>query len=153
MDNQFNRPDYLYVVPYHIAYQYTNQLPSTNVTSKYFNALWAKKATKLTDIPYFKEKKPKKTKKPTRLPKFMVFILLPYFTKSSAFYKVILPTCFTETESCVICGLVPKFWRSPKLTMYDCYLLYNEWIFLTACSKQCAKIGNKLRITDSRPTY
>lgn len=145
------------IMTYQEAFRITKQYPSinkyncTSYETSYANAFRTgcpKKPT-INDIP-FKVKpsrKSKKTKKPTRIPKFLVFILLPFFTKQSNIYKVLLPESFVHNDfyACTVCHLVAKYWTSPgSLTMYNCYMQYGSWVFKTACCKKCAKLGNRL---------
>lgn len=145
------------------AFKTTKQKPYINksvcINTPYFNIgntshLKVKKDIELIDIPYFKknnkkskQKEKKKKYVPTVIPKFLVFILLPFFTKLSNLYKVLLPNSFMNNDfySCVVCHLVARYWVSNGvLTKYNCYMQYGSWIFKTACCKRCAKLGNKL---------
>jgi len=118
------------------------------------------KHVELTDIPYFKnttkqeKAKNKNYAKRTRIPKFLVFILLPFFTKLSNFYKVILPSSFRSSDfnACAVCHLAVKYWKQPEqdwihlgnLTAYNCSYFKDCRNFKRACCKQCAEIGNSL---------
>ncbi len=148
-------------ISYLEAFKKTTQKPNILKNShkeyckSYVDVLCKKKEINITDIPYYKPKNrstkkiPKKS--PTRIPKFLVFILLPFFNKLSSIYKVLLPDSFIEQDfySCTVCHLVSKFWKSSGcLTTYKCKYYNDSWIFKTACCKKCSKIGNKLELKE-----
>lgn len=146
-------------ITYLEAFKITKQLPTKSynhcdISLPYISKLYIqKKPVELTDIPYFKgtqrrgKNKPPKFKKPTFIPKFLIFILLPFFPKLSKFYEVLLPNSFKSNDmySCIVCHLVAKYWKSPgHLTTYNCHIHFGRWVFKTACCKQCSKLGNLL---------
>jgi hypothetical protein len=121
------------------AFKHTKQMPSIlhqeRKLSKgsFRDIICSKKQDKIllevTSIPYYKPKQPKKKDHKRKIPKFVVFLLLPYFNKLSGIWHVLLPQSFSYDDfySCTVCHLVSTYWRSSGvLTTYNCFTQYDH---------------------------